>query len=127
MSWFERNRLVLCRLCLVIWVAAFAIAAVQGCVGDTRPAASSVWPVSKVFQHENGLHHEACAQLCNATNTAVPQADALSAEQPALVLLLILPLFLLPLVGDADRTWRALFWPPSPKQPVRLRFVRFND
>ncbi len=126
MSWFERNRLVLCRLCLVIWVAAFATATFPGCLGDTSPADSSVWSVSKVFHHENGHHHEAGAQLCNATNTAVPQTHALSIEQPTLVLLLIFPLFLLPLVGDADRTWRASFWPPSPKQPVRLRFVRLN-
>lgn len=131
MSWFERHRLMLCRLCLVVWVAAFSFAALQGCLGDAGLTTGSTLLFSTVSHHEPGHHHEDCVQLCDATNTAFPQIHAQLpapvADQLGFALLLILPLFLLPLAGETTSTWDALRWPPSPRQPIRLRFVRFNN
>lgn len=131
MPWFERYRLMLCRLCVVVWVAVFALAALQGCQGDTGSTIGASWLTTSVSHHEQGYHHEDCAKLCDATSTAVPQfhaqLPASVADQLGFALLLILPLFLLPRAGETTSTWNALRWPPSPRQPARLRFVRFND
>lgn len=128
MAWFRRHHSALCRLCMAVWLMAFACTLWQGCQSAmvSMPPAMEMGPS---LQHAQMKHHELCVSLCQDAGVAampshakLPGVDLL---QLVLVCLLFIPLVLLSL-PVAHRVVGHVRGPPCPQPPVRFRFVRFN-
>jgi hypothetical protein len=119
---------MLCRLALLAWVAAFVLAAVQGCLAD-HGAAHDVLIAGTHHNHTDSKADALCAQHCSQAKSAMATTENSPQPHPSQwIVLLIFPLLLLPTLSSRSAPrghFPRLFAPPD--RAARLRFVRFND
>lgn len=118
---------LLTRLALALWLAAFALAATQGCLSQPPHDLGSSHTTS-LIEHADGhaQHASGCLQFCeDGASTLTP-----SPLQPLPDIQWSAPLFLLPALLLAPRLSPAFFalsLPTPAPPPVWLSFLRRND
>lgn len=131
MRWFHHHLQTLARLAFAVWLLAFAVAAIQGClVQPGHDLATPHNPFTAPQQvNEHALHASGCLKHCaDAAATVGQSVQTPSFDLSGWAILLLLPaLLLLHTSGTPAIAFSALRRPAPPGPPARLSFVRFND
>ncbi|WP_137887234.1 hypothetical protein [Pseudomonas sp. 2FE] len=131
MQGFRQHLHMLLRLALAMWVVAFSVATVQGCLvlpSHDLPAPHNQFANPQQFD-EHALHANGVLQHCaDASSTVSPAIQASAFDLAGWIILLALPvLLLLDIQGPPASVFSPCRRPAPPGPPARLSFVRFND
>jgi len=131
MRWYRYQLQTLSRLAFAVWLLAFAVAAIQGCL--VQPSHDLATPhspfASPQYVDEHARHANGSLKHCaDAAATVRPSFQTSSFDLADWAILLLLPaLLLFHSRGTQTIAFPAFHRPAPPGPPARLSFVRFND